>query len=308
MTSRTRATRLAGVVLGATLLGCAPPAGPQDDTLPDSPSKADPRVVVARVNGRPILLEDLASQRRNGQSAREALRALIREELLAQEARRRGLDTHAGVRDAQRRALAQHLIRRELANFSTKTVPRALVERAYELNRSRYQRPELAEVVHIVAEARRKDPPEAHRRARELAEKARTVATSGRLSPEEFSQIAPLLQKNAGGIKVHAEALATARRGQTVESFAEAAFALEGQGSISPVVATRYGYHVIYLKGRVPAVDIPLSQAESEIRARVFEEARRMAFAQFTEQLEKRTTPRIDEAVLARALSPAQAR
>jgi hypothetical protein len=245
--------------------------------------------VMARVNGVPILREDLVLQMRDGQGRRSALKELIRREALAQEAIRLGLDRDPLVRRAQRRAMAHLLIERELANnFTKKEVPREMVERAYQLNKKRYVHPELVTVLHHVVLAYRRHDADHHRRAKLLARKIRTAATARRLSIEEFLELAKTVGRLDPELEINTDRVTTPQRGYTVDSFADAAFALSGKGAVSPVVQSIFGYHVIYLVKRIPAINIPLSQAEDEIRERVFDQARKQAFEVWIKRLEKR--------------------
>jgi peptidyl-prolyl cis-trans isomerase C len=245
--------------------------------------------VVAVVNGAPLPGSDLVLQMRSGQQADEALRALVREELLVQEAARRGLDRDPRVIDMQRRAMVELLVRRQFHDeLGLQQIPRRLVEQAYQKNRSHFQRPEAVEVSHFLALAKPKDSPEKREAARRLAERVRALATARALTPDEFLALEKPIKTEAGAIPTRFETLTTPLRGYTVDAFADAAFALARPGAVSPVVPTRFGYHVIYLRKRIPGVDIPLERAEAEIRGRILEEARTQLLMEFTDSLEKR--------------------
>jgi peptidyl-prolyl cis-trans isomerase C len=246
--------------------------------------------VVARVNGAPILRQDLLLQMRRGQGRDAALRALIRQEVLAQEARRRGLARDPRVLRAQQRSLANQMIKRGFKHFTKKDVPRELIEAAYKLNKVRYVHGEMVRVIHIIASATRRHTEDYHRRAIRLARKVRGIAAAGRLSPKEFSEIAPMVDKD--DVMIHVVASPTRHidrdRPWTVPTFTNAAFALKRPGDVSPVIQTRFGYHVIYLVGRVPPLNVTLEQADAEIRDKVFEQARKQAFERWLAQLEQK--------------------
>jgi peptidyl-prolyl cis-trans isomerase C len=259
-----------------------------------------PEQVVATVNGVPILVEDVARQAQAArQTPRQALRALVQEELVAQEAARRGLDGSPAVRRTQQVALANRLLAREF-RFERAHIPRAEILRAYELNRPRYVHPEIARIAHVVALAGPGAGPQALAEARRLAFKARAFAAAGRLSEEEFKQIAGLLGKEARGVQLKAESLPTTRT-STAEEFAAAAFALEKPGAISPVVQTKFGFHVIYLVARLPArsggPDDP--EVDREIRDQLFERSRRRAFEAYMARIEKEHQVALDLDALA---------
>jgi len=245
--------------------------------------------VVARVNGAPILRQQLVEQMRGGEGRRAALQALVREELLAQEAARRGLASHPSVSRMQRRAMANRLVARFGEGFSKADIPRDLLEKAYNLNRIHFQRPELVRVSHVLVLVRPGEDEGRHRHALRAARHLRQIAASGRLSPDEFRQLPDLLpEQERDGLPIKVETLNTPRRGLTVPEFADAAFALKKPGDVSPVVATSFGYHVIYLVERIPARNVTLEQAEAELRDKTYEQAKSLAFERWAAGLERR--------------------
>jgi hypothetical protein len=294
MTSRTGM-----MLLGVLLVGCRRPTPSSEEDLPLVPRVDDPAQVIARVNGVPILDADLRAQLRPGDDRRRALRALISQELLAQEAGRRGLARAVSVRDAQRRALAGTLIER-LFRFGLQDIPQSLIEEAYRINRRLYQRPETVDVAHIVVVVSRRDTDELHVRALRLARKAHQIAVAGRLTESEFKEIATIIARDEPAISVKAEAFTTPLHGMVAQEFADAAFALSRPGQISSVVKTAFGYHVIYYKARTPARNVSLAAAAPEIRRRVFDEARARAFTKWIEEIERRYPITANPEMLAR--------
>lgn len=250
---------------------------------------ASPEEVVARVNGVPILRQELVEQLRGGGDRQGALQALVHEELLAQEAARRGLTSHPSVTRAQRRAMANRLVARFGEGFTKADIPRDVLEKAYDLNRSHFQRPALVRVNHVLFMVRPGEDEALHRRAQRAARHLHEIATSGRLGPEEFKQLPDLLsQGERENLTIRVETLNTPRRGFTVPEFADAAFALKKPGDISPVVGTSFGYHVIYLVERIPARDVSFAQAEAELRDKTYEQAKGLAFERWAASLERR--------------------
>jgi peptidyl-prolyl cis-trans isomerase C len=279
----------ASALVALALAACGPGAGEQPED--ELPAARPCGLVVATVNGVPISAEQVEHQARGArQSKAEALRALIREELLVQEARRRGLVADREVRSVRARAMANLFLEREF-RYTLADVPRADVERAFALNRARYDHPALRRVSHILARLPRQPAPEHLMEARRLAQRVHEIAVAGRLSEEEFKQIAPMVGKDVrAGITLRAESFVTPRKGFAVEEFAAAAFALTRPGEISPIVETVFGSHVIYLAEIIPERHDTLANpaVEKEIRERIFEETRRQAFLRFVAELEKR--------------------
>src|SRR6266851_2398350 len=92
---------------------------------------------------------------------KELLEALIRNELLAQEAQRQGLDKSPAVRDATKRAMIQELIKKQLdEKMSGSDIPEAELRAFYEAHLDDYVKPERARVYHIFP------PPRTPRRRR----------------------------------------------------------------------------------------------------------------------------------------------
>jgi peptidyl-prolyl cis-trans isomerase C len=95
--------------------------------------------------------------------------------------------------------------------------------------------------------------------ARSNAEKARQRAIAG----EDFAELAKELSQ--GPSAPRGGDLGYFEKGRMVPAFADAAFALE-PGQISPVVKTRFGYHVIKVEDRKPAEKVSFEEAAPEIR------------------------------------------
>ena len=80
---------------------------------------------------------------------------------------------------------------------------------------------------------------------------------------EDFAELAK--EFSEGPSKDNGGDLGCFGRGQMVPPFEEAAFAL-GEGEISDVVETQFGYHIIKLTGRKPERQIPFEEVEGQIR------------------------------------------
>src|SRR5207237_748916 len=101
-------------LLAAVFLGACHAAAPEPKGRFPTPLVAqapDEDAVVATVDGRPIRASQVAEQARAaGQSAREALQALVDAEVLAGEAARRGLDGDPDVQEAAEAAAVRRLL------------------------------------------------------------------------------------------------------------------------------------------------------------------------------------------------------
>jgi peptidyl-prolyl cis-trans isomerase C len=277
---------LVGGVLA--LIGCGRGQGPRADgwQVPlSAPGPADPDAdpVVATVDGRPIRASDVALQARaKGEPAKAALAELIDGELLAGEAARRGLDRDRDALEAARAEGVRQLVARTFEKEVTpESIPMNGVRHFYDDNQSSLNHDEKVDVWHIIVPTATAftdaDKQAARAAAEELARRARGIG-----SADAFVALAPTV---TAPIAARAEHVQTALHGWTVREFATAAFALEKPGDVSPVVETKYGFHVIYLIGRIAPLHLSLADAEPKIRATLFPDYQRREFLHYADRV-----------------------
>ena len=277
---------LAGICLAG---GCGQEQQPATGAGVALTPEVDPSQGVARVNDRPITAGDLRQQMRSGKDRGAALQELIEQELLAQEAERRGYHRQPSIGKLQRKAMARRLIQREFGDKFTKaSIPDDLIDVTYKRMLGYFVHLENVFVWHYVVLARKK------RTSRETQQKATAVckeihrrATRARLTLAQFKAIKDGLAPVKEPIKVLLQTYTTGAKGPAVLPFAQAAFALEREGDISPVVETMFGCHVIYFGKRHAAKDTSRSQAEAEIRDKIFTKAREEMFNRWAAKLEQ---------------------
>jgi peptidyl-prolyl cis-trans isomerase C len=80
----------------------------------------------------------------------------------------------------------------------------------------------------------------------------------------DFAQLASQNSDDPGS-KTRGGDLSWVEPGQTVPAFEKAAFALKQPNDLSPVVETRFGYHIIQLVERKASQPVPFEQAKSRI-------------------------------------------
>lgn len=282
--------RRPALLLLALLLGCdRAPERTVDTRLPEVPPPPESEVV-ARVNGKPITVSDVERQARAAAvPADKALDQLVRAELLAQAAESRGLTAD---REVQVRK-DQEMVRRYLqTTFETESTPEntistTLLKKAYDQNSMRLVHPDLRQVDHILFMADKDNPV-----AAALAEEARQGALKlpkgdSEAAQKAFTEYGEGLRPGAEqrGVQMRIENVVTARTGWTVEPFAAATFALEGPGSISQVVQTKFGYHVIRMQRVIPAENVSFEEATPTLRKGLWPRVRREAFARFLERI-----------------------
>jgi len=290
-------------------VGATPPeAGSGDTGAPDplaSLRAPDPDKVIATVNGVEIRagkvyevaalnLLNLEAQGRTFDEQEEAglrmatLELVINDELMAQEADRRGLQVDPAEVDARIQAIRdQHgtasAFSGVLADAGlTEDEFRAEVERRlkteryleeitrdvrvsdeeaqafYERFPERFSEGETVEVRQILVRSVAGDPEAKRTAARERAEEAHRRAVAG----EDFAALAREFSQapNAadGGLVSHFP------RGVMVPQFEEVAFATE-VGSVSEPFETAYGYNVVLVTDRKPAKRIPFAEVKPKL-------------------------------------------
>jgi peptidyl-prolyl cis-trans isomerase C len=203
---------------------------------------------------------------------REALRRLIDDAVSANAARARGLDRQPPISWRLTAARGRVMADRLLAEAKVGGPPTD--EEVAQLT-ARYwrevDRPAAIRVVHMVAMRPKKPDPVAEANARAFASQAHDALVSAKNS-DDFQQMAKALPHP--GVEVVVQPLPAfgpdgvvteGGDGSMDEAFAKASHALGDIGSTSPVVESKFGWHVIRLEERIPEQRMPL-------------EARRVAF------------------------------
>lgn len=290
-------------VLALLIVGCAGSERSEQRTQAGSL----PVGQVARVGQAAVARHTVERVARQQQvSAAQALELAVRDALLAQAARDRFADS-GRVRAIERAALARALLRQLLVRAEAEGPPTpGEIDEIVRERWSTYDRPESVRTVHAVV--RVQNPPDAER-ARASAERL-AEELAGETDPARFIEKARAF--DAGGLELRAERLppvtpdgrgvpdsdAAQERPQRFDlDFARAAHSLTTVGEQSPVVRTKFGYHVILLEERLPEQRVPRGELERTLRPEVM--ARRAARAEraLLERLRSGTEIQVDRAV-----------
>ena len=194
-------------------------------------------------------------------------RGLYVQRALAAQARQAGLTPEPASATESPLAREGALVERYMAQSVAAEMPDAQAQEAYARSEYRAQpqrfvEPEQVQVRHILLPV-----------ASDGGDDAAVKAEAGRLVEQlrggaDFAALAQARSADPGSARRGGE-LDWFARGRMVPPFEEAAFALKRPGELSAPVKTPYGYHIIELLGRRPAVQKPFEQVLPDLRREV---------------------------------------
>ena len=160
----------------------------------------------------------------------------------------------ADYRIGEQRKVKMLVLDRQQAQAKT-IVPAADVQRFYNDNIAQYQTPEQIRASHILLNTGGKDEATVRKQAEDILKQARAGA--------DFAALAMKYSEDEGS-KVNGGDLDYFSRGRMVPEFENAAFALQ-PGQISDLVKSQYGFHIIKLVDRKPAVTRTFDEVRPQI-------------------------------------------
>jgi parvulin-like peptidyl-prolyl isomerase len=316
--------RLACWALLACSLGCdkKPSAGGAPSASASArPTGITPELaqrVLAKVGDRQITLGDYAAmlermdpfERLRYQSAdrrKQLLEELIDLELLAEEARRRGLDKQPETQERVRQMLRDELLTQVRASAATpESISEADARRYYEQHRDDFREPERRRVAHIALGSEAE--------AKALLEKALTASPQewGKLVAEKSRDAkskpsAGLPPELAGDLGIVGPPGHPRGQNPNVpEALRAAVFEIDEVGGVlgRPIAAAGQ-FHLVRMTGKTDARDRTFADAERSIRVALVREQIRAREAELEVELKKKYPVVIDEEQLAKIPLPA---
>jgi hypothetical protein len=281
MTPAARSSLVVLLVAACGSTGDRPPADVVR-AVPQVSYDEDPagREVVARVDDVPIYADCVARQMSvdpaRGSSA-SALQAALDDcvafELLAQEARRRGLTSDPDAVMTQRREAVRALIDRVFTPLfdSPDDVPRADIERFWPRLQRYFNHTELRSALHCRFKLKRGT-------VRNGPEDLEAKRLAGELYPKVAGRkvdLAELIQLCGEATATHAmlvpEKPFTFEHGGNVDrAYADAVFAVPAAGRVTPPVRTAWGWDLILVTEIAPAVNKSFAEAVPELQQMFF--------------------------------------
>jgi peptidyl-prolyl cis-trans isomerase C len=227
---------------------------------------------------------------------------LVKFEMLAQEALRKGYDKDPQFIQDSKQRLGRILLEKDVeAPLKAKAPTDDDLKRFFKQNRSALSRPERIRIAAISLAAPEGDVL-ARATKREAAKAALAEVKRRAKDYYGFGEVAHARTEDAAARASNGElpfmsfAELAARYG---EPLATAAFALKQPGELHDgVVETHVGYHVVKLIGREAAYEPRFEDVKESIRQRMVSEARADALKKYLDDLWKRSDVRIDEKAL----------
>jgi peptidyl-prolyl cis-trans isomerase C len=159
--------------------------------------------------------------------------------------------------EARRQMAVQKYVETKI--LSTVSVTDAAAKDFYEKNKEQMKRPEQVHARHILI---RVDPKAADADKQKAKAKAQDILARAKKG-EDFAKLASESSEDPGS-KGNGGDLSWFSRGQMVEPFEKAAFALQ-PNQISDLVETQFGYHIIQTLEKKPESVVPYEEAKGRI-------------------------------------------
>jgi parvulin-like peptidyl-prolyl isomerase len=269
---------------------------------------SEPRneTAVAVIGGKPVSVTDVERQLAlqpdfvraryaSPEARRDFLESLIRNELLVQEARRRGLDQAPEVQSLYEKILVQHL----LTQVSSAAAPsEADAKTYYDTHPAEFSRPERVRVSII----------EFGPKAGAAPERAKVEQQVGRLRTLKEVERASAFNVLVATFSTHEASrsqdgdLGPRTREELTQLFSEevatAAFSLKAPGDIAGPVATARGQVALRLLGRTPEEVRPFDAEKGALLSRLTAERRLSVMDDLLASLKKTTPVTVNEKLL----------
>ncbi|MBW2276869.1 MAG: peptidyl-prolyl cis-trans isomerase [Deltaproteobacteria bacterium] len=243
--------------------------------------------VAALVDGVPITVDnvqELLDEADGGLGPTEALDALVRQQLLAAEAERRGYGGDVDVMIERSKAMAAALIDQQAESITLESIDQRRLRGVYQQRLNTFVHGPKRRAIHVVARTGKKRLTD--EQARELIVRVGD-AVRGATTKKQFRAAAKPLVVEQGRRKLKIETLppfheATKR---IAAPFVAAAFGLPGPGHQSEPFQTRFGWHVLLVFEELPARNLPYEEAREIIGAEVVPLERRKVIDGLVEEL-----------------------
>jgi len=302
---------LIALPISLSLLILAPACKPQK-AAPTTEATGEQGQVVATVDSTVITVGDV-QERINKQSPfiraryttlekkKEFLDNLIRFEVMAAEAQRRGYDKDPEViRVAKQQMISKFLQKDFESKLKVEDVPDADVEKYYKDHPEEFNRKDEVRVSQILV----KDKAKADKVANEVKAlpKVPAAGTAAAADPQKgFRDLVTKYSEDEDS-KPRAGDLTFFDKDSTVipKPVVEAAFKLAEVGDVAGPIKSDKGFHIIKLTQKKPGFTRPLPEVKRQIQQRLFRDLRTKSLDAFVADLRKKTKIEVNDEKLAK--------
>jgi peptidyl-prolyl cis-trans isomerase C len=248
---------------------------------------ADMKELLARYANQPFVLARYSTIEKK----KELLDSLVRYDVLAIEARKRGYERDPEVQRVAKERMVKLFTQQEILDkVKPSDVPEADVEKYFKEHATDYARPEMVRASQILVKDR-------DRAVKVLAE----VKASPKSDMKAFRDLVTKYSDDAdskprGGDLTQFDRATT----QHPQAVVAAAFALKEVGDVSDLIATDKGFAVLKLTDRRPALSRSLEEARPEIQRRLLDELRAKKKKDYVDEARKTIKVEIFEDQLAK--------
>jgi len=315
---------LAVLLCGGLSAGCREKArqtaGPVASTIAPPPGKLTPelaRQVLAKVGDRDITLGEYAEtlermdpfERIRYQSPdrrKQLLNEIIQVELLAEEAKRRGLDKQPETQERVRQMLRDELLRDVRQSVpGPSDIAEAEVRAYFDAHHDEFKEPERRRVAHLLLAS------EAQAKAALQKALGASAADWGKLVTQvsldkQPASSGPAPTELAGDLGiVGPPGHPRGANPRVPEALRAAVFEIDKLGGVLDRVVTESGhFHVVRMTGRTEARDRSYQDAERTIRVALVQERIRAREAELEQELKKRYPVSVDDQALSQVKVP----
>jgi parvulin-like peptidyl-prolyl isomerase len=222
---------------------------------------------------------------------KELVDGVIRFELLASEAERRGYANDPDVIRGMKQQMIARMLQDEAAKQADETISAEEITHYFEEHHGEFHKPAAASVREIVTKDRAT--------ADALANEARSSRRPDYFADQKaFKKLASRHLSEPGKPGGQESVFFEEQSSPFPKEVTQAIFAMTELGEVTGPIESAQGYHVVKLAGRRPEVTRAVDQVREQIRQQLVMARRKQRTDSFIAELRKRTPIQIDEAAL----------
>ncbi|HEX3694390.1 MAG TPA: peptidyl-prolyl cis-trans isomerase [Polyangia bacterium] len=228
---------------------------------------------------------------------KEYLDNLIRFEVMAKEAKKRGYDQDPEVVRVMKQQMISKFLQKDFeSKLKVEDVPEADVEKYYNSHPDEFNQKDQVRVSQILV----KDKAKADKVEAELKALPKTPAG---MDQKPFRDLVAKYSEDADSKARGGDLLFLDKDSpQFPKPVIEAAFALKEVGDVSPPVKTDKGYHILKLMQKRPGFNRPMAEVKRQIQQRLFRDIRTKALDDFYADMRKKANVEVIDANLGKVV------